>query len=154
MTTKFLDYKIRTFKILLSWRFPRKTAFSDNSPLCPHAQPPSKVQIALTLQSLLFWIHAFFPCIFPSLFWSENPCFFSKTLLFLKKHGFSKMQGFWGLIISFILIISPYHPPLSLSLSLPFLHSMLRPWLHSILRPWPSNPIFFIFFFSFLSQGV
>ena len=27
MTTKFLDNKICKFKILLSWRFPRKTAF-------------------------------------------------------------------------------------------------------------------------------
>ena len=27
MTTNFLDNKICTFKILLSWRFPRKTAF-------------------------------------------------------------------------------------------------------------------------------
>ena len=27
MTTKFLDNKICTFKILLSWRFPRKAAF-------------------------------------------------------------------------------------------------------------------------------
>ena len=39
MTTKFLDNNICTFKILLSWRFPRKTAFFDNSPLDPHVQP-------------------------------------------------------------------------------------------------------------------
>ena len=43
MTTKFLDEKICTFKILLSWRFPRKTAFLDEFPLCPqNAQPPQK----------------------------------------------------------------------------------------------------------------
>ena len=27
MTTNFLDYKMCTFKIVLSWRFPRKAAF-------------------------------------------------------------------------------------------------------------------------------
>ena len=42
MTTKFLDNKICTFKILLSLRFPRKTAFLDNSPLDPRARPPPK----------------------------------------------------------------------------------------------------------------
>ena len=42
VTTKCLDNKICTFKILLSWRFPRKTAFWGNSPLDPHAQPPRK----------------------------------------------------------------------------------------------------------------
>ena len=35
MTTEFLDNKICIFKILLSWRFPRKTAFLDDFPLCP-----------------------------------------------------------------------------------------------------------------------
>ena len=45
MTTKFLDNKICTFKILLSWHFPRKTAFLDNFPLFPHAQRPSNMQI-------------------------------------------------------------------------------------------------------------
>ena len=35
MTTKFLDNKICTFKIVLSWRFPRKTAFWDDFPLLP-----------------------------------------------------------------------------------------------------------------------
>ena len=39
MTTKFLDYKNCTFNILLSWRCPKKKAFSDELPLCP--QPPS-----------------------------------------------------------------------------------------------------------------
>ena len=42
MTTKFLDYKICTFEILLSWRFPRKTVFLDNSPLHPTPNPPHK----------------------------------------------------------------------------------------------------------------
>ena len=42
MTTKFLDNKISTFKILLSWRFPRKQAFLDDFPLCPQGPPPQK----------------------------------------------------------------------------------------------------------------
>ena len=42
MTTKFLDNKICTFKILLSWRFPRKTAFWTIFSLPPRAPPPSK----------------------------------------------------------------------------------------------------------------
>ena len=44
MTTKFLDNIICTFKILLSWRFPRETALLDDSPLRPQGPPPSKVQ--------------------------------------------------------------------------------------------------------------
>ena len=41
MTAKFLDYKICTFKILLSWRFPqKKTLFLDDFPLCPQGPPP------------------------------------------------------------------------------------------------------------------
>ena len=55
MATKFLDNKIRTFKILLSWRFPRKPAFLDNSPLYPYAQPPPKVQILFLLSSRSLW---------------------------------------------------------------------------------------------------
>ena len=42
MTTKFLDDKVCTFKILLSWRFPRKQAFLDDFPLCPQSPPPLK----------------------------------------------------------------------------------------------------------------
>ena len=42
MTTKFLDNKICTFKILLSWRFPRKQAFLEDFPLCPQGPPPQK----------------------------------------------------------------------------------------------------------------
>ena len=43
MTTKFLDNKIFTFKILLSWRFPRKQAFLDDfSSLPPRPPPPQK----------------------------------------------------------------------------------------------------------------
>ena len=42
MTTKFLDNKICTFKILLSWRFPRKTAFLTIFLSAPKAPPPSK----------------------------------------------------------------------------------------------------------------
>ena len=44
MATKFLDNKICTFRILLSWRFPGKTVLFDNFPLCPQGPPPSKVQ--------------------------------------------------------------------------------------------------------------
>ena len=42
MTTKFLDNKIWTFKILLSWRFPRKTAFWTIFLSAPQGHPPSK----------------------------------------------------------------------------------------------------------------
>ena len=43
MTTKFLDDKICTFKILLSWRFPRKQAFWGDFPLrSPSPPPPQK----------------------------------------------------------------------------------------------------------------
>ena len=42
MTTKFLDNKICNFKILLSWCFPRKTAFLGDFPLCPQGPPPLK----------------------------------------------------------------------------------------------------------------
>ena len=54
----------------------------------------------------------FFLAFFPSLFWSENP--FSQNLAFLKKHGFSKNAGFWGL--KYFLHLN--HITLSLSLSL------------------------------------
>ena len=39
MTTKFLDNKICTFEILLSWCFPRRIAFLDRVPLCPQCPP-------------------------------------------------------------------------------------------------------------------
>ena len=42
MTTKFLDNKICTFKLLLSWRFAQKQVFLDDLPLCPQAPPPQK----------------------------------------------------------------------------------------------------------------
>ena len=35
MTTKFLDNQICTFKISLSWRFPRKNSVLDDFPLPP-----------------------------------------------------------------------------------------------------------------------
>ena len=42
MTTNFLDNKICTFKILLSWRFPRKdNSILNDVPLSPKV-PPSK----------------------------------------------------------------------------------------------------------------
>ena len=40
--TKFLDNKICTFKILLSWRFPRKQRFGRFSSLPPMPPPPLK----------------------------------------------------------------------------------------------------------------
>ena len=60
MTTKFLDNKISTFKILLSWRFPRKQALLDDFPLCPQAPPPQKrifyfyCRLAVSDRSFLF----------------------------------------------------------------------------------------------------
>ena len=42
MTTKFLDNKIFTFKILLSWRFPRKIAFWTIFLSAPLPTPPEK----------------------------------------------------------------------------------------------------------------
>ena len=45
MTTKFHDNKICTFKILLPWRFPRKTAFWTISSLPPRPAPPQKANI-------------------------------------------------------------------------------------------------------------
>ena len=42
MRTKFLGNKICTFKFLLSWRFPRKTAFWTIFLFAPKAPPPSK----------------------------------------------------------------------------------------------------------------
>ena len=42
MTTKFLDNKICAFKILLSWRFPRKkkkNSVLDDFPLCRQGPP-------------------------------------------------------------------------------------------------------------------
>ena len=52
MTTKFLDNKICTFKILLSWRFPRKNSVLDDFPLCPQGLPPhQKAKILFLLSS-------------------------------------------------------------------------------------------------------
>ena len=51
MTTKFLDNSNFTFTLLLSWRFPRKTAFWGNSLLHPPCPTPSKVQILFLLSS-------------------------------------------------------------------------------------------------------
>ena len=53
MTTNFLDNKICTFKILLSWRFPQRkknSVFQQFSSL-PQAPPPSKAQILFLLSS-------------------------------------------------------------------------------------------------------
>ena len=61
-TTKFLDYVICTFNILVSCGFPRKTAFGDNSPLYPHAQPTrthTHIRWAnLNIALLSFWFAA------------------------------------------------------------------------------------------------
>ena len=51
MTTKFLDNKICNFKILLSWRFPRKTAFWTIFLSAPKAPPPQKARILFLLSS-------------------------------------------------------------------------------------------------------
>ena len=42
MTTNIFDNKSSTFKFLLSWRFPRKTPFWGDCPLCPRSSHPSK----------------------------------------------------------------------------------------------------------------
>ena len=42
MTTEFLDNKICSFKILLSWRFPRKTASWTIFRFAPPLPPPPK----------------------------------------------------------------------------------------------------------------
>ena len=52
---EFLDNKICTFKSLLSWRFPRKTAFWDDFPLRSHP-PPSKTKILFRLALSGTWI--------------------------------------------------------------------------------------------------
>ena len=51
MTTKIFDNRFRTFKILLSWRFPRKAAFWDNFPVCPQGPAPSKAKSLFLLSS-------------------------------------------------------------------------------------------------------
>ena len=57
MTTRFLDKKIVPRVILLSWRFPRKTVFWGDFPLCPQSPPPSKntnLHFIVVLPSLTF----------------------------------------------------------------------------------------------------
>ena len=39
VTSKISDKKFCTFKIPLSWRFPRKTTCLDDFPLCPQCSP-------------------------------------------------------------------------------------------------------------------
>ena len=51
MTTKCLDNKICTFKFLLSWRFPRKTAFWTIFLSAPKRPPPSKSKSLFLLSS-------------------------------------------------------------------------------------------------------
>ena len=54
---KFLDNKMFTFKILLSWRFARKIAFWTiflSAPL-PNPPPPWKTQILFLLSSRFLW---------------------------------------------------------------------------------------------------
>ena len=48
---KFLDDKICTFKILLSWRFPRKTAFWTIFLSAAKAPPPQKAKFLFVLLS-------------------------------------------------------------------------------------------------------
>ena len=47
--------KIRTFKIILSWCFPRKTVFLSSFPLCPQCLAPSETQILFLLSSRHLW---------------------------------------------------------------------------------------------------
>ena len=54
MTTKCLDNKICTFKILLSWRFPRKTAVWTIFLSVPQG-PPQKAKILFLLSSRRLW---------------------------------------------------------------------------------------------------
>ena len=51
MTTKFLDNKICTFKILLSWRFPRKNSVLGRFSSLPPRPSPSKAKILFLLSS-------------------------------------------------------------------------------------------------------
>ena len=55
MRTKFLDNKIRTFKILLSWRFPRKTAFCTIFLSALEAPPPLKKRKLFFIVVLPLW---------------------------------------------------------------------------------------------------
>ena len=50
MITKLLDYKICTFKILVSWRFPRKkAAFWTIFLSAPNPPPPEEAKILFLL---------------------------------------------------------------------------------------------------------
>ena len=52
MTTKFFDNKFFTFKIFLSWRFPRKkNSVLDDFQLCPQFPPPLKTANFILLLS-------------------------------------------------------------------------------------------------------
>ena len=61
MTTKFLDNKMFAFKILLSWRFPRKQAFWDDFPLRPPRPPllKSKKNIFIVVSPSLTLVRTF-----------------------------------------------------------------------------------------------
>ena len=60
MTTKFLDNKFSTFNFFWSWRFPWKTVFSDDFPLCPQPPPPPKSAnfIFIVVSPSLIWKQA------------------------------------------------------------------------------------------------
>ena len=51
MTTKFLDNKIYTFKILLSWRFPRKNSILDDFSSLPPIPPLKTANFILIVVS-------------------------------------------------------------------------------------------------------
>ena len=51
MTTTFLDNKICNFKILLSWRFPGKTAFWTIFLSAPKPPPLKKAKVLFLLSS-------------------------------------------------------------------------------------------------------
>ena len=112
MTTKFLDNKIFTFKILLSWRFPWKIAFWTIFLPAPLPRPPRKVQILFLLSSRFLWL---FPIQWkdPSLHWfllhpegpeiEKIPSRSKKNIPPRTKFSFSLEMFILGLEISFLI---------------------------------------------------
>ena len=75
MTTEFLDNKNCNFKILLSWRFPRKTAFWTIFRSAPRTPPPSKSEkvIFIVVSPSLKYAHATARCPLKSAIRSQDP---------------------------------------------------------------------------------
>ena len=84
MTTKVLDNKNCTFKILLSWRFPRKTAFWTTFLSAPLSPPPLKTA------------HFIFIVVSPSLICSATPALGLRVVAHLVNDRFStaELQGY------------------------------------------------------------